>query len=149
MPWRETSPMDTRTRFGSDDRLGLYSRSELCTRYGISRKTGYKWLARYHKSAVNLRWYSRCAWESGIPASPRPRIHHEAYHTEYRQKSQYFRYGGEFGGRPAPSSRDPDRRAKLHRGAAKQAGLTLGPSPRTPLPARAVARCMLRPGRQE
>ncbi|MBM3280795.1 MAG: helix-turn-helix domain-containing protein, partial [Candidatus Handelsmanbacteria bacterium] len=37
MPWMETSPMDTRTRFVADDRLGLYSRSELCARYGISR----------------------------------------------------------------------------------------------------------------
>jgi len=52
MPWMETSPMDARTRFVADDRLGLYSRSELCARYGISRKTGYKWLARYHQEGL-------------------------------------------------------------------------------------------------
>jgi putative transposase len=27
---------------------GRFSMSELCYRYGISRKTGYKWIARYH-----------------------------------------------------------------------------------------------------
>jgi len=40
--------MQTRTRLVADDRLGLYSRSELCAPYSISRKTGYKWLTRYH-----------------------------------------------------------------------------------------------------
>jgi transposase InsO family protein len=44
--------MQTRTRFVADDRLGLYSRAELCARYGISRKTGYKWLSRYHQEGV-------------------------------------------------------------------------------------------------
>ncbi|HUP01987.1 MAG TPA: leucine zipper domain-containing protein [Gemmatimonadota bacterium] len=49
MPWLETSPVEQRERFIADDRLGLYTRAELCARYGISRKTGYKWLARYHE----------------------------------------------------------------------------------------------------
>lgn len=47
MPWMETLPMEQRSRFVADDRLGLYTRAELCARYGISRKTGYKWLDRY------------------------------------------------------------------------------------------------------
>jgi hypothetical protein len=34
MPWRETSPMDQRRLF-------------INARYGISRKTGYKWTARF------------------------------------------------------------------------------------------------------
>jgi len=49
MPWLETSPVEQRERFIADDRLGLYTRAELCARYAISRKTGYKWLARYHE----------------------------------------------------------------------------------------------------
>lgn len=49
MPWLETSSMEQRERFIADDRRGLYSRAEPCARYGISRKTGYKWLARYHE----------------------------------------------------------------------------------------------------
>ena len=47
MPWLETDPMDQRTRFITDHRQDLYAMAELCDRYGISRKTGYKWLARY------------------------------------------------------------------------------------------------------
>jgi putative transposase len=47
MPWLETSSMEEREQFITDDRRGLYTRAELCARYGISRKTGYKWLARY------------------------------------------------------------------------------------------------------
>lgn len=29
------------------DELALYTMTELCERYGISRKTGYKWLDRF------------------------------------------------------------------------------------------------------
>lgn len=47
MPWMETSPMEQRERFIRDHRLALYAMVELCTRYGISRKTGYKWLGRF------------------------------------------------------------------------------------------------------
>ncbi len=47
MPWMETSPMDERARFIAAHRDGRYDMTELCERYGISRKTGYKWLARF------------------------------------------------------------------------------------------------------
>jgi len=47
MPWRETAPMKERMRFVTDWERDLYSMVELCERYGVSRKTGYKWLARY------------------------------------------------------------------------------------------------------
>lgn len=47
MPWLETAAMEQRERFVRDVQLGLYPVTELCERYGISRKTGYKWLARY------------------------------------------------------------------------------------------------------
>jgi putative transposase len=47
MPWLETSPMTERHQFIHDLYGGLFSMTELCTRYGISRKTGYKWLGRY------------------------------------------------------------------------------------------------------
>jgi len=47
MPWMETSPVEQRERFIRDHRLDLYAMTELCARYGISRKTGYKWLARF------------------------------------------------------------------------------------------------------
>ena len=47
MPWLETAPMEQRGRFIDDHRLALYDMTELCARYAVSRKTGYKWLARY------------------------------------------------------------------------------------------------------
>jgi transposase InsO family protein len=47
MPWLETSPVDQRERFITDHQCGLYAMTELCARYGISRKSGYKWLDRF------------------------------------------------------------------------------------------------------
>lgn len=47
MPWEETTPMEERARFVEEFESALYSVTELCDRYGISRKTGYKWLNRY------------------------------------------------------------------------------------------------------
>jgi transposase len=49
MPWRETSPMNERIRFVADFQHGLLSMTELCERYYISRKTGYKWLDRFEE----------------------------------------------------------------------------------------------------
>ena len=47
MPWLETAPMEQRERFVRDHRLALYTMTELSARYGIRRKTGYKWLDRF------------------------------------------------------------------------------------------------------
>jgi putative transposase len=47
MPWRDRSPMDLRMLFVSDFCRGVTPVAELCRRYGISRKTGYKWIRRY------------------------------------------------------------------------------------------------------
>lgn len=47
MPWRESCAMDQRVSFITDQRSGLWTMTELCDHYEISRKTGYKWLDRY------------------------------------------------------------------------------------------------------
>src|SRR3989442_7632694 len=47
MPWRETSAMDERLRFVQDVHRPGWSIAELCRRYEVSRKTGYKWLRAY------------------------------------------------------------------------------------------------------
>jgi transposase len=39
--------MDQRTQFIADHLRDVQSMSELCAAYGISRKTGYKWIDRY------------------------------------------------------------------------------------------------------
>ncbi len=47
MPWQRTGPMDERMSLivsWQEDGLSI---SELCQRYGVSRKTGYKWIERY------------------------------------------------------------------------------------------------------
>lgn len=49
MPWMETAPVEQRIQFIADHRQGLYPMTELCARYGISRKTGYKWLDRFEE----------------------------------------------------------------------------------------------------
>jgi putative transposase len=52
MPWQEMSSMDQRRQFLSDQQRGLYPMATLCARYGISRKTGYKWLARFQAEGL-------------------------------------------------------------------------------------------------
>ena len=47
MPWKATCVMDERLRFVAAAREKAEPFAELCRRYGISRKTGYKLLQRY------------------------------------------------------------------------------------------------------
>jgi putative transposase len=47
MPWSQTSPMDQKTQFIADYLRDRLSMTELCELYGVSRKTGYKWVDRY------------------------------------------------------------------------------------------------------
>jgi transposase InsO family protein len=47
MPWQELLPMDLRMRFIADWQTGGWPMTELCATYQVSRKTGYKWVARY------------------------------------------------------------------------------------------------------
>jgi len=52
--------MKERMRFVTDWERDLYSMAELCERYGVSRKTGYKWIERYeHEGPEGLRERSR------------------------------------------------------------------------------------------
>lgn len=53
MPWTRTDAMSERVKF-----IGAYlqdesSFSELCLDFGVSRKTGYKWVARYESAGLN------------------------------------------------------------------------------------------------
>jgi putative transposase len=68
MPWRVETPMSQRQDFVEAWARGHWHPTELCARFGISRKTGYKWWHRYEtggsppsrtdlaaRSAVRLR----------------------------------------------------------------------------------------------
>ena len=47
MPWRETLLMDQRVQFIADYQRDVFDVADLARRYGISRKTAYKWIDRY------------------------------------------------------------------------------------------------------
>lgn len=47
MPWAELSPMELRRRFVGEVQARREAFAAVCKRYGISRKTGYKWQARF------------------------------------------------------------------------------------------------------
>ena len=71
MPWSETSPMDQRTQFIADYLRGVFAVSELCAHYGVSRKTGYKWIDRYlRQGPAGLDERSRRPWHSPNTTAP-------------------------------------------------------------------------------
>jgi putative transposase len=87
MPWRQTSPMDQKMQFIADYLRQTLSIIELCELYGVSRKTGYKWIARYLKHGpLGLEERSRQP-HSSPHQTPRPvvdafialRRHHPAW----------------------------------------------------------------------
>jgi transposase InsO family protein len=47
MPWKVTDVVDERTRFVLEYDSGSFTMAELCRIYGVARKTGYVWVARY------------------------------------------------------------------------------------------------------
>jgi transposase InsO family protein len=49
MPWRETNVKNERIRFIVEAEQSPRNMAGLCRKFGISRKTGYKWLDRFHK----------------------------------------------------------------------------------------------------
>lgn len=53
MPWTTRTVMDDRLCFIAACMRAEEPMSELCARFGISRKTGYKWLARYDAGGVS------------------------------------------------------------------------------------------------
>jgi putative transposase len=52
MPWKEVKPVEQRVLFIADYLRELASVSELCAEYGISRKTGYKWIERFRSEGI-------------------------------------------------------------------------------------------------
>ena len=52
MPWQEACVQEQRMRFIHDWQKQQDSMAELCRRYGISRRVGYKWLKRYRQEGI-------------------------------------------------------------------------------------------------
>ena len=61
MPWQEVSTVSLRQEFITMVQQKTVSVSELCRRYGVSRKTGYKWFTRYRRKGP-----------AGLPDRSRP-----------------------------------------------------------------------------
>ena len=53
MPWQEVKPMDEKILFLSEYLKQACTFTELCSLYGISRKTGYKWVQRYEELGLD------------------------------------------------------------------------------------------------
>ena len=52
MPWKVSSVLKQRVRFVTEWESQDWNLAELCRDYGITRSTGYKWLARYELSGI-------------------------------------------------------------------------------------------------
>jgi putative transposase len=52
MAWKSVSSMEERSRFVLEAQIGFWNMTEHCERYGISRKTGYKWLKRFEAEGL-------------------------------------------------------------------------------------------------
>lgn len=71
MPWQEVVTVELRQQFVQDALRRVVPVTELCRAYGISRKTGYKFLGRYHAlGAVGLTDQSRRPHRSPTALDP-------------------------------------------------------------------------------
>jgi len=53
MPWKTVSPLEEKQQFVSLAVNGRYTVTELCEEFGISRKTGHKWLRRHGEGGMS------------------------------------------------------------------------------------------------
>ena len=61
MPWLETNPMDQRSRFIDAYLSGMFTKTELCARFHISRRLGDKWIARYDGGSIQTGARRSCS----------------------------------------------------------------------------------------
>jgi transposase-like protein len=59
MPWQEVNRVSLRKEFMLMALQAGSNRRELCRRFGIAPKTGYKWLLRYAQAGASWRVCSR------------------------------------------------------------------------------------------
>jgi putative transposase len=75
MPWSQTTPMHQKTLFLADHLRGSHTVTELCVLYGISRKTGYKWIDRFlRRGAAGLE--DRPRLPRSRPNATEPHVRH-------------------------------------------------------------------------
>ena len=70
MPWKEVNTVDLRKEFVRLASGGSMDMTTLCQRYGVSRKTGYKWLNRFDREGDSgLSDRSRCPHHQPLRSS--------------------------------------------------------------------------------
>ncbi len=89
MPWRETATQMERAEFVSEHRKGCWSMLELCQAFGVSRKTGYKWLARYAEEGIE-----GLTDRSRAPRTQALRTPSEIEDEIVKMRGRYPRWGG-------------------------------------------------------
>ena len=52
MPWKNVSALEQKQRFVSLAGSGHFTVTELCQDFGVSRKTGHKWVARHAEGGM-------------------------------------------------------------------------------------------------
>jgi putative transposase len=111
MPWKEVNPMQQRVFFITDYLRQTMSLSGLCAQYGVSRKTGYKWIERYRSLGL----------EGLTEASSRPL--HSPDKTPYRIEQSIIELRQQF--------MDPPGSKKIHTLLARHYPVELIPSKTT------------------
>lgn len=89
MPWKERSVMSQRTEFVEEALKENANIRALCREYGISARTGYKWIKRYKEQGdAGLYERSRCPRHSPQKSSP------EVEEAVLQVRSQHPSWGG-------------------------------------------------------
>lgn len=73
MPWREETPMSSRRQFVASVLAGVGTFSDVCREYGVSRKTGYKWVRR-HEELGEAGLSELCRRPRGSPSRTSPEM---------------------------------------------------------------------------
>ena len=83
MPWQERCAVDQRRLFVGEYLTQRWTLTELCERFAISRKTGYKWLARY-ETGGKPALANRSRRPHGHPATTSDRVVQRLLETRAR-----------------------------------------------------------------
>ena len=89
MAWKDVSVMSQRAEFVELARVEGSNVSELCRRFGVSRKTGYKWLSRYEVAG-----HSGLADQSRRPLDPAGRTSEEMEQRVLAMRTKHPAWGG-------------------------------------------------------
>ncbi|MCK4813781.1 MAG: DDE-type integrase/transposase/recombinase [Candidatus Marinimicrobia bacterium] len=88
MPWKETCKMEQREQFIREAVKERIPFRHLCAQYGISHKTGYKWLQRFYESG-----WSGFKEESRRPGHSPKRLSEETVCDLIRLKGDHLSWG--------------------------------------------------------